>query len=95
MYFQQKYLNMENLTQEIVDQVKQKPITEQISFLLDCLDTTELSKKNIKYLVQFEQLLTDIKAANKNCSDTDGDFKQNRIDEVVRMNVERGKCSQE
>lgn len=90
MYFQQKYLNMENLTQEIVDQVKQKPITEQISFLLDCLDTTELSKKNIKYLVQFEQLLIDIKAANKNYFiDTDGDFKQNRIDEVVRMNVER------
>lgn len=79
---------MENLTQEIVDQVKQKPITEQISFLLDCLDTTELSKKNIKYLVQFEQLLTDIKVANKKVG-ADGDFVQLRIDEVVRMNVER------
>lgn len=52
------------INQQIVDEVKSKPLAEQVRFLLEFLDNDVLDIKERGFLLQFEDILADIKTAN-------------------------------
>lgn len=75
---------MENINQEWVDNLKKQPIDVQTLEILKVLYSNADTFKLKPMLIQFEDLLKDIKIANKNV-DNNGDFFQDRVDEVMRM----------
>ena len=74
------------IDQVIVDRVKLRPLREQVEFLINYLDRSTISKKEKQYLLQFEDILRDIKIANKKVGN-DGDFVQLRVEEVIKMRL--------
>lgn len=74
------------INQEWVDNLKSQPIDVQTMELLKFLDgDVDVTNDVVKsMLLQFKELLMDIKIANKNVG-KEGDFYQLRVDEVMRM----------
>jgi hypothetical protein len=74
------------INQEWVDNLKSQPINVQVMELLKFLDSNvDVTSDSVKsMLLQFRELLMDIKIANKNVGN-EGDFYQLRVDEVMRM----------
>lgn len=81
------------INQSIVDEVKQKPIADQVRFVMEIMDNiSDISKPKIKgYLMQFEDILKDLKIANKKVggSNSNDEFYKLRINEVVKMQLDR------
>jgi len=80
-------------TQELADELKQKPLEVQVRTLLEIIDNyapkNEVESQNEKkILFQFEDILRDIKVANKSVG-RDGDFYQLRVDYVLKMRNEK------
>lgn len=71
------------INQQIIDEVKQKPVNEQIIFLIGVLDSEiDFTSPDLKsYLIQFEDLLRDLKSVN--CS-----LKQNKVKDKVDLSIE-------
>jgi hypothetical protein len=77
---------MENkeINQEWVDNLKTQPINIQVLELLKVLESNADTFSLKPTLIQFQDLLEDIKIANRNVGNK-GDFFQERVDEVMRM----------
>lgn len=83
---------MITFNQEIANELKTKPLSEQVKFLLEYFDTTsnEELNKNKELLLEFEELLKALKRANMEVKDTNGktwgdDWYQLRIDRTVEI----------
>lgn len=72
-------------TQEVADKLKNQTIDVQIRTLLECLENEFIDSMNKTAYLQFEDLLRDLKVANRKVDDSKGDFYQLRVDEVMRM----------
>lgn len=72
-------------TQEVADKLKNQTIDVQIRTLLECLECESIDSINKTAYLQFEDLLRDLKVANRKVDDSKGDFYQLRVDEVMRM----------
>jgi hypothetical protein len=93
------------INQSIVNEVKQKPIADQVRFILDViLDTmsnvnyvympeswSEKMTEVKSYLIQFEDIIKNLRIANKKVDKTitDDEFYQLRINEVVKMQLDK------
>ena len=78
------------INQSIVDEVKQKPIADQVRFVIEALDNISDMTEVKSYLIQFEDIIKDLKIANKKVDKTitDDEFYQLRINEVVKMQLD-------
>lgn len=74
----------EEINQQWVDNLKKQPIRTQVLEILKILNSNIDVSPLRPMLIQFSDLLRDIKIANRNTSN-DGDFYQNRIEEVMSI----------
>jgi hypothetical protein len=78
------------LTQEFADKLKNQPIDIQAMELLKLIESDSNVSENKQIYLQFEDILKDIKVANKAInSNQSGDFYQLRVDYVVKMRSEK------
>lgn len=85
------------LTQEFADNLKSQPLENQALEILKILDTARGNEiaKNKHILIQFEDLLQDLKTANTKVKDNEESlmnpdvFYQLRVDYVLNMRKEK------
>ena len=78
------------LTQEFADKLKNQPIDIQAMEILKLIESDSNVSENKQIYLQFEDILKDIKVANKAInSNQSGDFYQLRVDYVVKMRSEK------
>lgn len=79
----------QEINQEWVDNLKKQTIDVQVLEILKVLNSDADTFKFRPMLIQFEDLLKDIKTANRTIYNktvgTKGDYFQERVDEVMRM----------
>ena len=77
-------MKAQDLNQQWVDNLKTKPIDKQVLEILQVLNSDIDAVSIQPMLIQFSDLLKDIKIANKTVGNK-GDFFQSRVDEVMKI----------
>lgn len=77
-------MKAQDINQQWVDNLKTQPIDKQVLEILQVLNSDIDAVSIQPMLIQFSDLLKDIKIANKTVGNK-GDFFQSRVDEVMRI----------
>ena len=77
-------MKAQDINQQWVDNLKTKPIDKQVLEILQVLNSDIDAVSIQPMLIQFSDLLKDIKIANKTVGNK-GDFFQSRVDEVMKI----------
>ena len=77
-------MKAQDINQQWVDNLKTKPIDKQVLEILQVLNSNIDVLSIQPMLIQFSDLLKDIKIANKTVGNK-GDFFQSRVDEVMKI----------
>lgn len=81
-------MKKQEINQQWVDNLKKQPIDKQVLEILHVLNSYDDVLPIQPMLIQFAELLRDIKIANKTVGNK-GDLFQSRVDEVMRMRAMR------